>query len=94
MEIKGTLNKTLTPETGTTKDGKAWSSQSFVINFKDGNYDKSLCLKVRSEAALTALAQAKPGDTLTVSFNAESREWNGKWYTDCVAWKIISEQPF
>ena len=27
---------------------------------------------------------------VNVSFNAESREFNGKWYTDLRAWKIES----
>ena len=28
------------------------------------------------------------GDTVKVSFSIESREFNGKWYTDIKAWKI------
>ncbi len=28
------------------------------------------------------------GDTLKVSVNIESREFNGKWYTDVKAWRM------
>jgi len=28
------------------------------------------------------------GETLSVSFDIESREYNGKWYTDAKAWKV------
>ena len=41
----------------------------------------------------------KVGQTVDVSFNAESREYNGKFYTDLQAWKIFTttkdsmEQP-
>lgn len=30
----------------------------------------------------------KPGDAVTVGINLESREFNGKWYTDIKAWKL------
>ena len=33
------------------------------------------------------------GDTLTVQFDVESREFNGKWYTDLKAWSIKGAQP-
>jgi hypothetical protein len=29
-----------------------------------------------------------PGSTVKVLFNAESREYNSKWYTDLTIWKI------
>lgn len=28
------------------------------------------------------------GQELNVAFDVESREYNGKWYTDCKAWKV------
>lgn len=31
------------------------------------------------------------GETLTVHFDLESREYNGRWYTDVKAWRI--ERP-
>ena len=30
----------------------------------------------------------KEGEDLVVSINLESREYNGRWYTDVKAWKI------
>jgi hypothetical protein len=34
----------------------------------------------------------KVGDTVTVSFDPESREYNNKFYTDLRAWKISGGQ--
>jgi hypothetical protein len=34
------------------------------------------------------MAGFKIGDALDVSFDVESREYNGKWYTDVKAWKV------
>ena len=30
----------------------------------------------------------KTGEQLTVSIDLESREYNGRWYTDVKAWKV------
>lgn len=30
----------------------------------------------------------KPGSMLNISFDVESREYNGRWYTDVKAWKV------
>ena len=30
------------------------------------------------------------GGTYTVSFDVESREWNGKYFTECSAWKAVN----
>jgi hypothetical protein len=30
----------------------------------------------------------KEGESLTVSIDLESREYNGRWYTDVEAWKV------
>jgi hypothetical protein len=34
------------------------------------------------------LLEVSTGDELKVSFDVESREYNGRWYTDLKAWKI------
>jgi hypothetical protein len=34
------------------------------------------------------VSNLQTGQTVKVSFNPESREYNGKWYTDLRAWKI------
>ena len=34
------------------------------------------------------LDKFKPGQVITVHFDAESREYNGKWYTDLKVWKM------
>ena len=39
------------------------------------------------------LAQFNPGDILNISINIESRELNGRWYTDVRAWRITKDSP-
>jgi hypothetical protein len=46
-----------------------------------------VCFSAWGDKAAVAKA-LKTGAMVNVSFNAESREFNGKWYTDLRAWKI------
>ena len=34
-------------------------------------------------------ATLKPGEAVTISANVESREYNGRWFTEVRAWRIV-----
>jgi hypothetical protein len=51
-------------------------------------YPKKVLFNVWGEMVDT-LKTLKVGDKLRVSFRAESRSFNEKWYTDLTAWKIV-----
>ena len=83
--LKGKLYKILPVQTGTGKNG-TWIKQDFIIETED-QYPKKVLLSAWGDKA-TDFDRYKLGDKLTVSFNAESREYNEKWYTELKAWKI------
>jgi len=85
LEITGTLKKIMPEVTGEGKFGK-WIKQEFVIETKD-QYPKNICFSAWGDKT-DALKNLNEGETITVSFNPESREYNGRWYTDLRAWKI------
>lgn len=84
MEIKGKIKQKLDPITGESSNG-AWKKQEFIIE-TDGDYPKSICIIVWGDKI--DLEKFAVNDTVTVSINIESREYNGRWYTDVKAWKI------
>ncbi len=84
MEIKGKLFQMLPIQTGEGKNG-TWKKQDFVIE-TDGQYPKKVCMTVWGEKHNENYMTI--GNELLVSFDAESREYNGRWYTDLKAWKI------
>ena len=45
-----------------------------------------MCVSVWGDKIETANLQ--PGTLLKIDFDVESREFNGRWYTDIKAWKI------
>ena len=85
LEIKGKLKSILPEVTGQGKNGQ-WKKQEFVIT-TEGQYPKDICFVLWGDNTdvLTTLA---PGASLAVSFNPESREYNGNYYTDLKAWKV------
>ncbi len=86
LEITGKLSQILPLETGEGKNGP-WKKQFFVVEFMDGNYPKKVSMSLWGDKT-DLLRNFQPGKDVKVSFNVESREYNGKWYTDVRAWRI------
>ncbi|MDR2682324.1 MAG: DUF3127 domain-containing protein [Dysgonamonadaceae bacterium] len=84
MQLTAKLLQILPAETGMGKNGE-WKRQSIVVE-TDGQYSKKVCITVWGDKINTA--QWQPGLPLIIDFDLESREFNGRWYTDVKAWKI------
>lgn len=84
MDISGKLIQLLQLQTGNGKNGQ-WKKQEFILETGD-TYPKKVCIAVWGDKI--DLNSFKIGDALDVSFDVESREYNGKWYTDVKAWKV------
>lgn len=87
LELSGKLIQLLPLQTGNGKNG-AWQKQDFVIETAD-QYPKKVCFSAWADKA-DSLKTIPMGSSVKVAFNAESREFNGKWYTDLRIWKIES----
>jgi hypothetical protein len=84
MDITGKLIQFLPLQTGNGKNG-TWKKQEFILETGD-TYPKKVCIAVWGDKI--DMASFKTGDTISVAFDVESREYNGKWYTDVKAWKV------
>jgi len=91
LEIKGELTKFLEPQTGATKDGGNWIKQQFIVDTKE-KYNNVYCFEVFGDEKVQNLTKyQKVGDTVTVEFNVNCNEYNGKYYTTLSAWKISKD---
>ncbi len=86
LEITGRLIQKLDMMSGTSKTGNAWQKQEFVIETVE-QYPKKICANLWGDR-VDQLNQYNIGDMVKISFDLESREFNGRWYTDVRAWKI------
>lgn len=84
MEIKGTVIQLLAVQSGIGKKGP-WKKLGFIIE-TDGQYPKKICLSCWGDKV--DQFQIRVGDVGTFSLDPESREHNGKWFTEIRVWKL------
>jgi hypothetical protein len=87
MEIQGKIIQLLPEQSGAGKNGQ-WRKREYVLETQD-QYAKKLCFNLWGEKI--DQNPVKVGDNVKVLFDLESREFNGKWYTDVKAWKIENQ---
>ena len=85
-EISGKISTIVDKVSGQSKNGNEWVKQEFVIE-TDGQYPKKVCFSLWGDK-INVLENLNEGTPVKVSFDPESREYNGRWYTDLRAWKI------
>jgi hypothetical protein len=84
MELTGKILHVLPEKSGTSARG-AWRKQEYVMEIP-GDYPKNVCFMVWGERI--DQFDIREGQELTVSVDLESREYNGRWYTDVKAWRV------
>ncbi|MDD2799184.1 MAG: DUF3127 domain-containing protein [Bacteroidales bacterium] len=84
MEITGKIVQLLPLQTGQGKNG-VWKKQDYIIEFGD-QYPKKVCFNIWGDKIDTF--DLKEGEEVKVDFDIESREFNGRWYTDVKAWNV------
>jgi hypothetical protein len=84
MQLTAKLTQLLSIQTGTGKNGE-WKKQDIIVE-TDGQYPKNVCVSIWGDKINEQ--QLTVGNTLTIDFDIESREFSGRWYTDLKAWKI------
>ncbi len=90
MELTGTITHLLGITGGTSKAKKAWTKGEFVIEVP-GKFPKSVKFTCMGQIAQN-LDSYNVGDQATVQFDVESREYQGKWYSDIKAFKMAVER--
>lgn len=89
MQLIAKLIQVLPLQTGMGKNGE-WRKQDVVVE-TDGQYPKKVCISIWGDKASESVLQI--GNMLDISFDVESREYNGRWYTDVKAWKVDLAMP-
>lgn len=89
MQLVAKLIQILPIQTGMGKNGE-WRKQDVIVE-TDGQYPKKVCVAIWGDKASEAVLQI--GNMLDISFDVESREYNGRWYTDVKAWKVDLAMP-
>lgn len=89
MEITGSIIAVLPERSGTSSKGE-WRCASYVIETQE-QYPKKVCFDVFG-ADKMAQFDIKQGEYLTVSFDIDAHEYQGKYYNSVRAWNITRPQ--
>jgi hypothetical protein len=84
LKITGTITRVLDEVSGAGRNGP-WRKQEYILE-TEGNYPKPVCMVVWGES-IDQFA-IREGERITASIDIQSREYNGRWYTDVKAWKV------
>ncbi|HEY3405153.1 MAG TPA: DUF3127 domain-containing protein [Ohtaekwangia sp.] len=84
MDVKGKVVQLLQLQTGMGKKGQ-WKKQEFIVE-TESQYPKKVCLSIWGDKI--DQFNLSVGDKVSVSVDLESREYNGRWYTEARAWKL------
>ncbi len=76
------------PETRGTSARGEWQRQEVVFETMDGQYARKVAVTFFNRP--DDVKNLKEGGSYNVSVNIESREYNGRWYTDIRAWRVVS----
>ena len=85
MELTGKLISIMPKQTGQGSRGE-WVRQDFLIETTE-QYPRKVIVSAWGERA-QELEAYKPGNTVSIDINLESREYNGRWYTDVRVWRF------
>ena len=89
MELSGKIIQLLPEKSGESARGP-WRKQEYILE-TETQYPKHVCFMVWSDK-IDEFA-IEEGENLVVSIDLESREYNGRWYTDVKAWKVARVDP-
>ncbi|MBR1889238.1 MAG: DUF3127 domain-containing protein [Alloprevotella sp.] len=94
MELTGKITHCLEARSGVSKStGNSWMSQEYVMEYTDTNsqYPRHLYFNVFGEDRIKQF-NIQVGQELTVSFDIDAREYNGRWFADIRAWRVQPAQ--
>ena len=86
MEVVGKIIQVLPAQEGVGKNGNPWKVQPYVLETLD-QYPRKVHFEVFGEDRIKQ-NPCELDQLVTVSFDIESREFNGRWYTSIRAWRI------
>ena len=85
MEITGKVFKILPLVTGQGRNGE-WRKLEFVLEIESGQFPKKVCLSLWGDKI--DQSSMVEGESVKAFFDLESREYNGRWFTEARAWRI------
>ncbi len=88
MDLTGKIIAVLPASSGVSqRTGNSWMSQDYVIEVP-GQYPRKCVFRVFGEDRIKQF-NIQMGEDLTVSFDIDAHEFNGRWFNDVRAYNVV-----
>ena len=91
MELTGRIIAVLPAQSGVSaRTGNNWMSQDYVIEVP-GQYPRKCLFRIFGEDRIKQF-NIQQGEDLTVQFDIDAHEFNGRWFNDIRAYNVVRGQ--
>ena len=91
MELTGKIIAVMAAQSGVSaRTGNAWMSQEYVIEVP-GQYPRKCVFRLFGEDRIKQF-NIQQGEDLTIQFDIDAREYQGRWFNDIRAYNVIRGQ--
>ena len=91
MELTGRIIAVMPAQSGVSaRTGKAWMSQEYVIEVP-GQYPRKCVFRLFGEDRIRQF-NIQQGEDLTVQFDIDAHEYNGRWFNEVRAYNVVRGQ--
>jgi hypothetical protein len=91
MDLTGRVIAVLPPRSGVSnRTGNAWMTQEYVIEVP-GQFPRKMMFNIFGEDRIKQY-NIQMNEDITVQFDIDAREFNGRWYNDVRAYNILRGQ--
>ena len=88
MELTGKIIAVMPVRGGVSqRTGSEWKVQEYVLETINEQYPRKMSFEVFGVDRIASFA-IKVGEEMTVSFDIDAHEYNGRWFNQIRAWKV------
>jgi hypothetical protein len=92
MDLTGKVIAIMEARSGVSaRTGNPWMTQEYVIEVP-GQFPRKMMFNVFGEDRIKQF-NIQAGDEITVQFDIDAREFNGRWYNDIRAFNVFRGEP-
>lgn len=91
MEVEGKIIHFIGERSGTSRAGNPWKTKEYVLETIGESFTRKIAFEFFGDKA--ELYPLKEGDLIKLSFDVESREYQGRWFTSVRGWKAEAINP-
>lgn len=90
MQATGKIIAILEPRSGVSQAGNPWYTQQFVLQTEE-QYPKKIPFEVSGEERVKNF-NIQMDKVVTIDFDIDAREWNGKWIPSIRCFKVTRSE--